>query len=80
MRILGGLLMVVGGLVGLGVYILTAYGLYVSGLAGLMLLGIFVPPADLVLSFIVSPGLGLLGLGAVAAFFVGGMAREAGPQ
>jgi hypothetical protein len=69
--VIGGLLLAVG-VVGGGVtWALTTIGLFAGGHGGLALLAMFVPPADLLLAWMVAPVLGAAGLGAVVVFLAG---------
>jgi hypothetical protein len=67
-KALMGLAMAVGG----GVYLLTVYLLFAAGETGMAALALFLPPADLILAFVVSPLLGVIAIASIVVFFVGG--------
>ncbi len=58
-KAIGGLLAVIVFVGGGAVWLLTTIGLWLMGETGLALLAFFFPPADLILSFMVSPILGV---------------------
>jgi membrane-bound ClpP family serine protease len=62
---------------GICVYLLTLSALFAAGETGMAALALFVPPADLILAFLVSPTLGVLGVLSVCMFFVGAMVAGA---
>jgi hypothetical protein len=53
------------------VWLVTTVSLWTSGETFLSLLAFF-PPADILLAFMVNTTLGLVGLGAIGAYFVAG--------
>jgi hypothetical protein len=69
--VVGGLLLAVGVVGGLTTWALTTIGLFAGGHGGLALVAMFVPPADLLLAWIVAPLLGVAGLAACVVFLVG---------
>jgi hypothetical protein len=69
--VIGGLLLAVGVVGGIGAWALTTIGLFADGHGGLALVAMFVPPADLLLAWVVAPLLGVAGLGACVVFLVG---------
>lgn len=70
---MGTFLMGVGILGMFGVWIYTTFVFFATGQMFFALLSLVVPPADIVLPFLISPELGSLGLGAMAVAFVGSM-------
>jgi hypothetical protein len=69
--VIGGLLLAVGAVGGIGAWALTTIGLFAGGHGGLALVAMFVPPADLLLAWIVAPLLGVAGLAACVVFLAG---------
>lgn len=69
---LGAMLMMAAWVTGAGVWIYTTYSLYVSGDTGLALVALVFPPADLILAFVVSPTVGLIGVLSIVALLISG--------
>lgn len=71
MGFLGGLFKVAGFLLGGAVWLITTAVLFARGDLLLALLALFIPPADFILSFVVSVPLGLAGLAAGGMLLLG---------
>jgi len=72
MRAALGVIMIVVGMVAMfGIWIFTTYYFFATGEILFGLLSLFVPPADLVLPFLISPQLGFLGIGGTVVAFAG---------
>lgn len=63
--------MAVGIVVMFVVWMVTAYLFFASGETVLALIALLVPPADLVLPFLISPVLGAVGIGGTVVAFIG---------
>lgn len=74
--VLGGLFLIVGMLGMFAVWIAATYVFFASGQMLLGLISLVVPPADIVLPFLISPTLGLAGLGAMGVAFAGAAMRR----
>lgn len=74
-KVMGGLLAVIVFVGGGAVWLLTTIGLWLMGETGFALLAFFVPPADLILSFMVSPILGVVGVIAALIAIIAGSSR-----
>ena len=68
---MGSLLIGIGSVAGVGVWLITCITFFSNGDTFLGLIALVVPPADIVLPFLISPQLGLLGLGSVVLFWLG---------
>lgn len=73
---MGSLLQAAGFLLGAFVWLLTCITFFAKGDTALGLLALLVPPADIVLPFLISPTLGLLGLGSIALVLIGLVIRK----
>lgn len=73
MRLVGRGLMGVGFIVGAVVWIMTSVLLFADGKTLLGVLALLVPPADLVLPWLISPALGIASLAALAVLLLGGV-------
>lgn len=60
----------------LAIWIITSVTFFSSGQTVLGLIALVVPPADLVLPFVISPLLGLLGIGSTLVAFAGSALRR----
>ena len=69
--VMGAVIMWIGVLAMFGVWLFTTYVFFATGEIVLALISLLIPPADLVLPFLISPTLGFIGLGSVAVAFVG---------
>lgn len=69
--VLGGLLIAVGIIAGGVIWLYTAYYFFATGQTGLGLIALLIPPADLVLPFLISPALGIASIASVGVLFVG---------
>lgn len=69
--VLGVLMIAVGFVAMFGVWVFTTYYFFATGETFFALLSLFVPPADLVLPFLVSPQLGFIGIGGTVLAFAG---------
>ncbi len=69
---MGKILMGLGVVGGVVVWLLTCIAFFSNGDTVLGLIALLVPPADIVLPFLISPQLGLIGLGSIALFWIGG--------
>jgi hypothetical protein len=67
----GAALAILGWILGGIVWLATTVLLWLSGDTGLALLAFFFPPADVVLSFVVAPALGVAAVAAVALVMCG---------
>lgn len=68
---LGMFVAVIGYVTGGVIWLWTAFWFFADGQTFLGLIALVIPPADLVLPFLISPTLGLLALGSVALMFIG---------
>ena len=68
---MGPFIMWLGILAMFAVWLFTTYLFFADGQIVLALISLLIPPADLVLPFLISPTLGFIGLGSVAVAFVG---------
>lgn len=68
---IGALLFGLGIIVMLGIWLYTTYVFFATGQTLLAIISLVIPPADIVLPFLISPALGLLGLAGMAVAFVG---------
>jgi hypothetical protein len=68
---LGGLMIAVGFAAVMGLWIYTTYYFFVTGQIFFALLSLLVPPADLVLPFLIAPVLGFVGIGGTVLAFAG---------
>jgi len=68
---LGGTMIAIGFVAMFGIWIFTTYLFFASGQTFLAMVSLLVPPADLVLPFLISPQLGFIGLGATVLAFAG---------
>jgi hypothetical protein len=75
-NLLGGLLLGIGMIGMFGIWIFTTVFFFSTGQTLLALLSLFVPPADIVLPFLISPAWGLLGIGSLAVAFAGSAIRQ----
>jgi hypothetical protein len=73
---MGSLLIGIGSIAGIGVWLLTCLTFFSNGDTFLGLIALLVPPADLVLPFLISPQLGLLGLGSVVLSWLGFLMKK----
>lgn len=74
--VFGGLFLVVGMLGMFAVWIFTTFVFFASGQMLLGFISLVVPPADIVLPFLISPILGFAGLGAMGVAFAGAAMRR----
>lgn len=72
---IGGTLLAVGMIAMFIIWMFTTYVFFATGQTGLALTSLLIPPADLVLPFLISPMLGFIGLGSLAAGFAGAALR-----
>jgi hypothetical protein len=70
-NVIGGLLVAIGMLGMFGIWIYTSVVFFASGETVLGLISLLVPPADIVLPFLISPALGFAGIGAMVLAFAG---------
>lgn len=63
--------MAVGILVMFVVWMVTTYLFFATGETVLALIALLIPPADLVLPFLISPALGAAGIGGTVVAFIG---------
>lgn len=75
-NVLGGLLMGVGMITMFVIWIYTTVLFIGSGQMLLGLISLVVPPADLVLPFLISPMLGIIGIGGTLVAFAGAALRS----
>ena len=68
---MGGLLLGLGVVGMFGIWIYTTVVLFALGETTLAVISLVIPPADIVLPFLVSPMLGFLGLGFLGVAFAG---------
>lgn len=68
---LGGTMIAIGFVAMFGIWIFTTYLFFASGQTFLAMVSLLVPPADLVLPFLISPQLGFIGLGSTVLAFAG---------
>ena len=68
---MGAVIMWLGVLAMFAVWLFTTYVFFATGEIVLALISLLIPPADLVLPFLISPTLGFIELGSVAVAFVG---------
>ena len=54
-----------------GIWIFTTYLFFATGQTFLAMVSLLVPPADLVLPFLISPQFGFIGLGSTVLAFAG---------
>lgn len=74
--VIGAVLMGVGFVVMFGVWIYTTVVFFATGETLFGLLSLLVPPADLVLPFLISVPLGLIGIGCTLVAFLGAALRQ----
>jgi hypothetical protein len=75
-NVIGAVLMGVGFLAMFAVWIYTTVIFFATGETLFGLLSLFVPPADLVLPFLISVPLGLIGIGGTLVAFLGAALRQ----
>ena len=64
------------GMVGmLAIWLFTTYVFFATGQTFLAMVSLLIPPADLVLPFLISPQLGFIGLGSTLVAFTGSALR-----
>lgn len=68
---LGVVLIAIGFIAMFGIWLFTTYLFFATGQTFLALLSLFVPPADLVLPFLISWQLGAIGIGGTVLAFAG---------
>lgn len=68
---MGSILIGLGSIGGIAVWLLTCLAFFGNGDTFLGLIALLVPPADLILPFLISPQLGFLGIGSVVVFWMG---------
>ena len=68
---IGGLLMGLGVIAMFAIWIYTTVVFFGTGQTLLAVISLVIPPADIVLPFLISPMLGFIGLGAMAVAFAG---------
>lgn len=74
---MGMFLMILGVIIGGIVWIWTTVVFFATGNTALALISLLIPPADIVLPFLISVPLGLVGIGATALMFIGAaMSRD----
>lgn len=69
---------VIGWIAGGAIWLYTAFWFFADGQSFLGLIALVIPPADLVLPFLISPTLGFVALGTVALMFIGSALSNAG--
>lgn len=72
---MGSLLLGIGWLGGGAVWLFTAFYFFSQGDTGLGLVALLFPPADLILPFLISPLLGVIGLGCAVLIFAGSVMK-----
>lgn len=70
----------IGYVAGGAIWLYTAFWFFADGQTLLGVIALVIPPADLVLPFLISPTLGLLALGTVALMFIGSAIGSAGEK
>lgn len=70
-NVFGGLFIAVGMIVMAGIWIYTTAAFFAAGDSGLGFISLVVPPAAIVLPFVISPMLGFVGIAAMAMAFGG---------
>ena len=70
-NVIGGFLIAIGMIGMFGIWIFTSAVFFSSGQTTLGLISVLVPPADIVLPFVISPMLGFTGIGAMVLAFAG---------
>lgn len=75
-NLLGGVFVGIGMLGMLAVWVFTTVMFFASGETLLGVISLVVPPADIILPFLISPMLGLVGLGALGLAFAGAAMRR----
>lgn len=75
-NVLGGLLLGIGMLGMFAVWVFTTVVFFGSGQTLLGLISLVVPPADIVLPFLISPLLGFFGIGSMMVAFAGAAMRR----
>lgn len=73
--LVGSLLLVIGVLGMLAVWVFTTYAFFATGQVFLAMVSLLIPPADVVLPFLISPQLGFIGIGSLAVDFIGSALR-----
>lgn len=68
---IGALMIAVGFIAMVGIWLFTSYYFFATGQTLLALLALLVPPADLVLPFLISWQLGAIGIGGTVLAFAG---------
>ncbi len=74
-RFISGLLLAIGVLGMLAIWLFTTYVFFATGQTFLAMVSLLIPPADLVLPFLISPQLGFAGLGSTLVAFAGSALR-----
>lgn len=69
--ILGGVLLFGGVIAMLAVWLFTTYVFFATDQMFLAMVSLLIPPADIVLPFLISPTLGFIGLGSLVMAFTG---------
>lgn len=72
-NVFGGLLLGVGIIGGGIIWLYTAFYFFATGQTGLALIALLIPPADIVLPFLITPALGVAGIVSVG-LMIGGSA------
>lgn len=75
-NVMGAVLMGVGVVAMIGVWIYTTVIFFATGETFFGLLSLLVPPADLVLPFLISVPVGLIGIGGTLVAFLGAALRQ----
>lgn len=76
-NVIGGLMVALGMMGMFVIWIYTSVVFFASGETVLGLISLLVPPADIVLPFLISPSLGFAGIGAMVLAFAGfGLRRD----
>ncbi len=70
-NVIGGLMVAVGMIVMFGIWIYTTVVFFSVGNTGLGVISLVVPPAAIVLPFLISPMLGIIGIVATVVAFAG---------
>lgn len=73
--VVSGILLAVGMLGMLAIWLFTTYVFFATGQTFLAMVSLLIPPADLVLPFLISPQLGFIGLGSTLVAFTGSALR-----
>lgn len=73
--ITSGILLAIGVLGMLAIWLFTTYVFFATGQTFLAMVSLLIPPADLVLPFLISPQLGFAGLGSLLVAFAGSALR-----